>query len=58
MNSLFQGEAVAVLRKLLGARQEGVRLRAALGMLENISKFTQLEELEERLNQLERRSRK
>jgi len=49
------GEAVAVLRKLLGARQEGVRLRTALGMLEHISKFIQLEELEERIEALERR---
>ncbi len=52
------GEAVAVLRKLLGARQEGVRLRTALGMLEHISKFIQLEDLEKRITDLERRQRK
>jgi len=52
------GEAVAVLRKLLGARQEGVRLRTALGMLEQISKFIQLEELEQRITALERKSRR
>lgn len=52
------GEAVAVLRKLLGARQEGIRLRTALGMLEHISKFIQLEELEQRITELERRQKK
>lgn len=52
------GEAVAVLRKLLGARQEGVRLRTALGMLEHISKLIQIEELEERIEALERRYKK
>ncbi len=52
------GEAVAVLRKLLGARQEGIRLRTALGMLEQISKFIQLEELEERITALERKYKK
>jgi len=50
------GEAVSVLRKLLSARQEGVRLRTALGMLDHISKFIQLEELEQRITALERRS--
>lgn len=38
------GEAVAVLIKLLASEQETVRLRTALGMLEHISKFIQLEE--------------
>ncbi len=52
------GEAVAVLRKLLGAKQEGVRLRTALGMLEHISKFIQFEELEKRIIELERRQKK
>jgi hypothetical protein len=52
------GEAVAVLRTLLGARQEGVRLRTALGMLEHISKFIQMEELEQRITDLERRQQK
>ena len=52
------GEAVAVLRKLLGARHEGVRLRTALGLLDHISKFIQLEELEQRITELERRQKK
>lgn len=48
-------EAVSVLRELLGAEAEGVRLRTALGILDYIAKFTHLEELEERISQLERK---
>ena len=52
------GEAVTVLRKLLTARHEAIRLRTALGILEHISKFIQHEELEQRITELERRQKK
>jgi hypothetical protein len=42
----------------LKARQEGVRLRTALGLLDHIGKFIQLEELEQRITDLERRYKK
>ncbi len=51
------GEAVAVLRKLLTARHEVIRLRTALGILEHISKFIQHEELEQRITELERKKK-
>ncbi|MCK9418870.1 MAG: hypothetical protein M0R70_05750 [Nitrospirae bacterium] len=52
------GEAVAVMRKLLTSRNEGIRLRTAQGMLEHILKSIQLEELEQRITELERRAKK
>ncbi len=48
-------EAVTVLRELLKAESEGVRLRTALGILEHIGKFVELENIEARLSALERR---
>lgn len=47
-------EAVTVLRGLLSAESEGVRLRAALGMLDQIGKFIELEALECRIEALEK----
>ena len=52
------GEAVAVMRKLLASRNESIRLRTAQGMIENLLKSIQLEELEQRITALERKSRK
>lgn len=52
------GEAVAVLKKLLGAKQEAVRLKTALGLLEHISNFIRYEDLENRMNEIERRQQK
>jgi hypothetical protein len=51
-------EAVAVLRGLLNSKQENIRLRTALGMLDHISKFIQLEELEQRIIELEKAAKK
>jgi ACT domain-containing protein len=50
------GEAVKVLRQLLNAKNEGIRLRAALGMIEHIAKFIQFEEFEQRISELEKRA--
>lgn len=47
-------EAVTVLRALLKAESETVRLRTALGILEHIGKFIELEKLEGRIEELER----
>lgn len=47
-------DAVAVLRGLLNSKQENIRLRTALGMLDHISKFIELEELEQRIIELEK----
>jgi hypothetical protein len=49
------GDAVEVLRKLLKAKQEGVRLRTAMGILDHIAKFLELEAIERRLEDLEMR---
>lgn len=51
-------EAVGVLRGLLKAEGEGVRLRTALGILEHIGKFIELEKLEGRIEELERSLKK
>ena len=48
-------EAVTVLRNLLTAEGESVRLRTALGILEHIGKFIELEKLEGRIDALEGR---
>lgn len=48
------GEAVDVLRNLLKAEGEGVRLRTALGVLEHVGKFIELEDLEKRISDIER----
>jgi hypothetical protein len=48
------GESVKVLRSLLGARNENVRLKAAQGILDNVTKIIELQELEGRIEALER----
>lgn len=52
------GEAGEVLRKLLKAKNENVRLKAALGLLDHIRKFIELDDIEERLRKLERGMKK
>jgi len=47
-------EAVKVLRELLKSESEAIRLRASITILEHVSKFKELEEIEERLTELER----
>lgn len=47
-------EAVSVLRELLQAEGESIRLRTALGILEHIGKFIELEKLEGRVEAIER----
>lgn len=47
------GEAVRVLKELLEANSETVRLRAATTILENVAKFMELEEIERRILTLE-----
>ena len=51
-------DAVSVLRELLQAEGEGVRLRTALGILEHIGKFVEFEKLEGRVETLERSIKK
>lgn len=46
-------DAADVLRKLLSAESENVRLRAATTIIEHVSKFNEHEELAKRLDQLE-----
>ena len=48
-------EAVSVLRELLQAEGEGVRLRTAQAILENVLKSIEIENLEKRIEELERR---
>ena len=48
-------EAVTVLRELLKAEGEGVRLRTAQAILENVLKSIEIENLEKRIEELERR---
>jgi len=47
-------EAVRVLRELLKAEGESVRLRTALGVLDHVGKFVELENLEGRIEALEK----
>ena len=49
------GEAVQVLRNLLKAKKEGIRLRAAMGIIEYVNKFIEFEGIEKRLEAIERR---
>ncbi len=51
---LTAGEAVRVLRELLKAKGEGIRLRTATAILDNIGKFIELENIEKRLSEIER----
>lgn len=48
-------EAVKVLRELLKAEGESVRLRTAQAILDNVFKSIELENIEKRLEDLERR---
>ncbi len=47
-------EAVGVLRELLKAEGESVRLRTAQAILENVLKSIEIENLEKRIDELER----
>jgi len=46
-------EAVHVLRKLLKAKSEGIRLRASISIIDSVAKFIELEEIENRVSLLE-----
>ena len=48
-------EAVNVLRELLQAEGEVIRMRTALGILEHIGKYIEFEKLESRIEAVERR---
>ncbi len=48
-------DAVKVIRDLLSAKSESVRLRAAQAILDNIQKSIELENIEKRLDEIERR---
>jgi hypothetical protein len=52
---LTASEAVEVLRELLKAKQAGIRLKTATAILDHIGKFIELENIEKRLSELERR---
>lgn len=52
------GEAVLTLRVLLQSQNEGIRLRTALGVLDQMGKFVELENLEARIEALERSLKK
>ena len=47
------GEAVKVLKGLLGSKNEGIRFRAAESILDHVTKFRELEEFEARLSEIE-----
>jgi len=47
-------EAVNTILKLLNAKNESVRLRAAVSILEYLSKFIELEEITNRVDRIER----
>ncbi len=47
------GDAVKVLRGLLKAKNESIRLKASTSILDYIAKFLEIEELEARLQILE-----
>ncbi len=51
-------EAVSVLRELLQAEGEGIRLRTAQAILENVLKSVEIESLEKRIEDIERNLRK
>jgi hypothetical protein len=51
----LSGEAVKVLRELLKAENEGVRLRTATAIIENVMKSIEMEDINKRLDELERR---
>jgi hypothetical protein len=48
------GEAVKVLKGLLGSKNEGIRFRASEAILTHVQKFKELEEIEKRLSEIER----
>ncbi|MDA8084011.1 MAG: hypothetical protein M0024_10180 [Nitrospiraceae bacterium] len=49
------GDAVNTLRELLTSNEDSVRLRTAQTLLENILKFTELQDVQERLAAIEQR---
>lgn len=49
------GEAVKVLRGLLKAQSETVRLKTATGIIESVLKAMEIEDLKKRLEEIERR---
>ena len=55
---LCGSEAVEVLKDLLKAKNEGVRLRTAVAVIENISKAIEREEILRRIEEIERRFKK
>jgi hypothetical protein len=52
---LLGNEAVEVLAKLLKSRNESIRFRTAVSIIESTTKFIELEDIEKRLEALERR---
>jgi len=48
------GEAAKALRELLGSQNEGIRLKAAGVVLDNVVKFKEIEDLEARVVKLEK----
>lgn len=48
-------EAVNVLKELLRSSEEGIRLRASTAILDYVGKFIELEDLEQRLTEIERK---
>jgi len=55
---LTAGEAVRALRELLKTPEDSVRLRTATAILDHIGKFVELENIEKRLIEIERRMSK
>ena len=47
------GEAVRVLKGLLGSKNEGIRFRASESILTHVAKFREIEEIEKRLSEIE-----
>lgn len=47
------GEAVKVIKGLLGSKNEGIRFRASEAILAHVAKFKELEEIEKRLSEIE-----
>jgi len=52
---LAGGEAVRILKELLQSKNEGIKFRTASAIVNYIQNFSKLEDIEERVEQLERR---
>ena len=52
---LTTGEAVKTLRELLKTQEDSVRLRTATAILDHIGKFIELENIEKRLTEIEKK---